>query len=221
MKDIALADVRNFVLLGHTQSGKTTLCDALLYKLGLNDKRGSVDAGTSMSDYTEEERNRKISIYAESFSGTYKAADGKQKQIVVTDTPGYADFFGQVLCACRAADAALVTVDAVSGIQVGTVKVWRKCEELGMPRGIVVTGLDRDNTDFNKTLDEIKTAWGKKCVPVVFPLQGADAVADILGKGSIPDSGAEQTQSYKEALIEMAAEKKKIFNDYNKHIDFY
>ena len=78
VKDVAISDMRNFVLLGHAQSGKTTLCDALLFKLGLNDRLGSVSAGTSMVDYTPEEINRKISIYAKSFSGPFKAKQEKQ-----------------------------------------------------------------------------------------------------------------------------------------------
>lgn len=206
MKDVPVADVRNFVLLGHTQSGKTALSDALLFKLGLNEKLGAVSAGTSMADYTEEEHNRKITIYAKSFSGIFKTSAGKKMQMVFMDTPGYDDFFSQVLSACLAADTALIVVDAASGIQVGTTRVWRKVDEFEMPRGVVVTGLDRENADFNKTLSQIQSVWGSKCVPVVIPLPGADGVIDVFGKDSAQGASAEQVNTFKEALIELAAE---------------
>jgi len=198
VKDVAIADVRNFLLVGHTGSGKTTLCDALLFKMGINDRLGSVSASTSMSDYTEEEINRKISIYAKTFTGFFKASGGRNIQMVFTDTPGYDDFFGQVLGASRVADAALVAVDAISGMQVGTHRVWKRCEALGLPRGIVVTGLDRDNADLNKILTDIQKAWGPKCVPVIWPVDGK--LTDVLGSDNA------DVQAWKNSLIERAAE---------------
>ncbi len=198
MKDVAIADVRNFVLLGHTGSGKTTLCDALLFKLGLNDRLGLVSAGTSLADYTDEEINRKISIYAKTFSGLFKSAAGRKIAMVFVDTPGYDDFFGQVLAATRVADAALVAVDAAGGIQVGTSRAWKRCETLGLPRGIVVTGLDRDNADFAKTLAAIQAVWGAKCVPAVLSVGGR--FVDVLG------CDAPEAQAAKNSLIERAAE---------------
>jgi elongation factor G len=198
VKDVAVADVRNFVLLGHTGSGKTTLCDALLFKLGLNDRLGSVSAGTSMADYTEEEIGRKISIYTKTFAGLFKSASGRKVQMMFMDTPGYDDFFGQVLGASRVADAALLTVDAVAGIQVGTSRSWKRGEALGLPRGIAVTGVDRDNADFPKILADIQAHWGAKCVPVVLPLEGK--LVEVLGS----DNAA--IQAHKNSLIERAAE---------------
>lgn len=206
MKDIAIADVRNFALLGHTGSGKTSLGDALLFKLGMTDRLGSVSAGTSMSDYTDEEISRKISIYAKSFTGMFKSQTGKTIQMVFTDTPGSDDFYGQVLCATRVADAALIVVDAASGLQMGATKAWKRCVALNIPRGIVITGLDRENTDFAKTLAEIQRLWGRTCVPVVFPLPDAPGVVDVLATDSAPGPAGELLQTYKNALIERAAE---------------
>jgi elongation factor G len=206
MKDIAVSDVRNFVLLGHTASGKTTLADALLYKMGINDRMGSVDQGSSLGDYTDEEKARKTTIYAKSFCGLYKSSDGHNMDIVFCDTPGYADFFGQVIQASRIAGAALITVDAHAGIQVGTAKAWKQADALDLPRAIVVTGLDRENSPFEKVMADIKAMWGSRCIPVVIPLPDASAVMDVLGCSNPPDSVSGLVKDAKNALVEMAAE---------------
>ena len=103
MENIAVSDVRNFALMGHTGSGKTTLADALLFKLGLNDRLGSVTAGSSLCDYTDQEKARNISIFATPFSAVYKSG-GKDRGLVLIDTPGYMDFFGQVAAANSVSD---------------------------------------------------------------------------------------------------------------------
>ncbi|MDP2989283.1 MAG: GTP-binding protein, partial [Kiritimatiellota bacterium] len=204
MKDIAVADVRNFVLLGHTGSGKTMLCDAFLCKFGLTDKMGQVSAGTSLSDFTEEEISRKISLYTQSFAGVFKTRQGQKIQMTFVDVPGFDDYYGQVLCASRVADAALITIDATAGIQVGTNRVWRRCAALGLPRGIVITGLDKENADFAKILDDAQKVWGPKCVPVVFPTP--DGMVEVLGATAPEGAAAADWQAYKSALIERAAE---------------
>lgn len=204
MKDIAVADVRNFALMGHTGSGKTTLCDAMLTKLGLADKMGLLSAGTSASDFTEEEINRKISIYAQSFSGVFKTRQGAKHQFALTDTPGFDDFFGQVLCASRVSDGALIAVDATAGIQVGTTRAWKRCQTLELPRAVIITGLDKENADFNKILNDLQQLWGQKCVPVVLPAN--DSVASVLSAEPPPGCNAEMWQACRAALTERAAE---------------
>ncbi|MEI6514965.1 MAG: elongation factor G [bacterium] len=206
MKDIAVTDVRNFVLMGHTASGKTTLADAMLYKMGINDRLGSVDQGTSLGDYTDEEKSRKTTIYAKSFCGMYKSADGHNMDIVFSDTPGYADFFGQVIQASRIAGAALITVDAHAGIQVGTMKAWKQASLLDIPRAIVVTGLDRENSPFDKVMADIQATWGDRCIPVLMPLPDNSAVVDVLAATDVPASISEALKAAKSALVEMAAE---------------
>jgi len=206
MKDIAVTDVRNFVLMGHTASGKTTLVDALLYKMGVNDRLGLVDQGTSMADYTDEEKSHKTTVYAKSFSGLYKSSDGHNMDIEFFDTPGYADFFGQVIQASRIAGAALITVDAHAGIQVGTLKAWKQASALDIPRAIVVTGLDRENSPFDKVMNEIKETWGDRCIPVLMPLPDRSAVVDVLASTDVPASVTDAVKEAKNALVEMAAE---------------
>ena len=203
MKDIAVNDVRSFVLLGHTGSGKTTLCDAILYKTGLTDRMGLVSAGTSLSDFTEEEINRKSSVYAHSFTVTFNDG-GKKSQIVLVDSPGVDDFVGQVICACRAVNSALISVDASAGIQVGTTKAWRRCQSMGIPKGIVVTGLDRENTSFAKIIADIQPVWGARCIPVMIFADGK--FADVLAGNNDQGQVGEMIKGYKNALIECAAE---------------
>lgn len=182
MKDMAIGDVRNFALVGHTGSGKTTLLDALLYKLGVNDRQGNPGEGTSMADWTDEEKARKISIWAKPFDGTWRPKGGKAVRLVMLDTPGYADFFGQVVAATRVSDAALLAVDATSGVQVGTIRAWKQLESLGLPRGIVITGLDKENADFAGTLAAVQEHWGDKCQPVTIPTDGNKGVKSVLGE---------------------------------------
>lgn len=203
MKDIAINDVRSFIILGHTGSGKTTLCDAILYKTGLTDRMGLVSAGTSISDFTEEEVSRKSSVYAKSF--TVMVNDGGRKnQIVLIDSPGVDDFVGQVNCACRAVNSALISVDAVAGIQVGTTKAWRRCQAAAIPRGIVITGLDKENASFTKIIGDIQNIWGAKCIPVMLFADGK--FVDVLAENNPPVQVSEMIQSCKNALVECAAE---------------
>ncbi len=201
MKDIPIADVRNFALLGHTGSGKTQLLDAVLFKLGINDRLGSPADGTSFADWSDEEKARKISIWAKPFYATYPT-NGRKIRLAMLDTPGYADFYGQVVAASAVADAALLCVDAVAGVQVGTYRMWRRCEQLGTPCGIVVTGLDRENADYNKILETLQRLWGVRCIPVVVPAPGGQSVTDALGGLDLP-AAAERART---ALIEAAAE---------------
>ena len=206
MQNIPVADVRNFALLGHAGSGKTTLTDALLLKLGLNDRLGLVDAGSSLSDFTDEEKSRKLSILAKPFTASYKTSGGKTIGLVFTDTPGYQDFFGQVVAAARAAETGLIVVDAGAGVQVGTRNAWKACGRRGLSKAFVITGLDRDNTDFSKTLDEIKSTFGSNCVPVTLPLPDGSGVVDVLAGGDASGDIAAQVEEIKGGLVELAAE---------------
>ncbi len=205
MKDIPVRQTRNIVLVGHTGSGKTTLLDAILFKLGISERLGSVASGTSAADWTDEEKDRKISIWAKPFTGVHPAADGTKVGFTFVDTPGYADFYGQVVAATAVADAALVVVDASAGIQVGTTRVWRRLEMLGIPRGIVLTGLDKENVDFNAALAAIQSVWGRKCVPIEIPTHDRHAIIDII-EDEIPDELSDEAAQAKNVLEEDAAE---------------
>lgn len=191
--------VRNFVLLGHTGSGKTQLVDAILHRVGLNTRLGTPDDGSSMADWTEEEKERKISIWAKPFTVDF-AYDESIARLVFVDTPGYADFFGQVVAAAGVADAALIAVDAVGGLQVGTTRAWKLCEHRSIPRGVVITGIDRENADPRGVLEKLRDIWGRRCIPVVYPTSGG--ITEILPGGSKDDG----TAQFQEQLMEAVAE---------------
>lgn len=209
MKGIPIAGVRNFALMGHTGSGKTSLLDVMLNILGTSDRIGSPDDKTSMSDWTPEEQEHQISIFAKPFDGVYTAASGKRRRFVVTDTPGYADFVGQLMCAAETSDAALMVIDAVAGIQVGTNRAWKICEKRNLPRGIVINGLDKEDASFEKILADVKAQWGDtRCVPVVLPTPDGKSEVDILNtpKDQVPADMADAVKAIKDHLIELAAE---------------
>jgi elongation factor G len=208
MKNIPIDNVRNFALMGHTGSGKTSLIDSILFKLGQVDRMGSPENGTSVADWTEEEKAHGITIWAKPFDGVYTAASRKIRRLVMIDTPGFADFIGQKICAAEITDAALITVDASAGIQVGTQRAWKTAEKRNLPRGIAITCLDKDDTDFDNTLLEIKERWGDgRCIPMVLPTSDGKAL-DILNTPAdqVPDDMKGRVKAIKDHLIELAAE---------------
>lgn len=206
MKDIEVTNVRNFALLGHTGSGKTSLLDAILFKLGANDRQGSPENGTSAADWMDEEKSRKITMWAKSFDLVYESKGGRRMELVALDTPGYADFYGQVLSATAVADSGVIVVDAVSGTQVGTHRAWKRCDALGLPRAVVVSGIDKENADFYGTLTALQSTWGKQCVPIVIPTLDRKQVVDVMAAKDIPDDIADRAKEMKGALVEYAAE---------------
>jgi len=154
-QEVAVRRAIETVLLGRkrllltmaTGSGKTSLVDSMLFKLGQVDRVGSPENGTSAADWTKEEKAHQITIWAKPFDGVYTAASRKIRRLVMIDTPGFADFIGQMIAAAEITDAALLTVDASSGIQVGTQRAWKVCEKRNLPRGIAITCLDKDDVD--------------------------------------------------------------------------
>ncbi|HMO51710.1 MAG TPA: elongation factor G [Kiritimatiellia bacterium] len=213
MTQLPVSNTRNVVILGHTGSGKTTLIDAILYKTGQNDRLGLTANGSSMADWTDEEKDRKISIWAKPFHVRYTTTEGQAMDLTLIDTPGYLDLFGQAVAASRVADAALIIIDAVSGIQVGSTRSWRLCEANNLPCGIVITGLDKENADFEKVLASIQAAWGKKCVPVELPTHDRHAIIDILAETAIPEELKDEAELAMNVLEEDAAEEDDVFLD--------
>src|SRR5215471_893866 len=158
MKVYDAASLRNVALVGHSGSGKTQLVSALLFDAGAVNRLGKVDEGTAVTDYDEEEIARKHTL-----SASVAFAEWNKTKINLIDTPGMANFLSDARAALSVADAALVVVDAVSGVQVSTEKVWESAGELQLPRLIVCSRLDR-------TLESMRTSLGRNCVPVQMPI---------------------------------------------------
>ena len=148
---------KTFLLCGHAQSGKTSLAEAILFKCGANSRLGSVTDGTSISDYEDDEKDRQSSINLSVLGAEYK---GNSLQFV--DTPGYLDFIGEVITSSKAADFAIIVVDAVEGVGVGTEKAWDIIRKENLPCLFFINKLDKENTDYKKTLEDIKQSLSKK-----------------------------------------------------------
>jgi elongation factor G len=204
--------IRNVAVVGHGGSGKTTLVEALLHCTGATNRLGRVEDGTTVSDFEPEEVKRGISL---SLSLAPIEHDGHKINLI--DTPGYADFVGDVAAALRVADLALFVVSAVEGVEVQTEVAWRLADELGVPRMVFVNKLDRERADFDRTLEQLKAAFGQGVAPLELPI-GTETqfrgVADLLtdtayvyegGKampGEIPDEMEAQEHQVHDALVE-------------------
>ena len=162
---ISTEKIRNVCVLAHSNAGKTSLCEAMLHKAGLIDRIGTTADGNTVSDFDPEEIKRKISVNA-----SVIPIEWNDTKINFIDTPGYFDFIGEVNAALRAAEAAVIMVDAGAGIQVGTEAAWKACERYNRPRFIVINKRDKDEFDFYKTFGELKDRFGEKLVPFSWPL---------------------------------------------------
>ena len=164
---------RNFILLGHAQSGKTTLSEGILYFCKATTRKGTVSDGTTVSDYAFDEIERKNSI-----NSSFLYCNYKDSRIQIIDTPGYADFFGEVISGIRAVDSAVIVVDATAGVEVGTERAWQVLEESNLACIIFINKLDKEGVDVNKVLEEIKDRLSKKAVIVTKP-EAADLLETI------------------------------------------
>ena len=218
-KTFATSDIRNVALVGHGGCGKTTLVDAAAYVAGATDRRGQVEEGTAVTDFTPEESEHGMSINL-----ALAHAPWMDVKLNLLDTPGYLDFFGDVAAGIRVADAALVVVDAVAGVEAGTERVWSACEERGIPRMLFVTGMDRDNADFDRAFDGISDVLTGGAVPVEVPLGAGEDFRGVVNLFSerahlyredsdrgeydeteVPDEVADVEAEWRQELIETVA----------------
>ncbi len=217
MKEYTTEFLRNVALVSHGGAGKTMLAEAFLHVTGATTRLGKVEDGTTVSDYDDEETRRKLSIYS-----SVIPVEHRDHKINVIDAPGYTDFVGETISALSVADGAIILVDAVSGIEVGTELAWRYADEFNLPRFFVINKMDRDNADFDKTyaaVDEFVRLHGKRALKVHLPIgqkQSFKGVVDIIGMKSYMGDGktiSEIPADLKEAadqahfvLVEAAAE---------------
>ena len=157
--------IRNVAFVGHGASGKTSLVDALAFVSGASRRHGSIKDGTTLTDYSPDEIERKHSI---SLGLGY--AEWLDTKINLIDTPGYLDYFGEVVTGLHAADAAVVVLSGTGGVEVGTEKVWEVCDQLHLPRLLFVSLMDKENADFERVFADVKTHLTPKVVPVEIPI---------------------------------------------------
>jgi elongation factor G len=217
MKVYRAEQIHNVALISHVGAGKTSLVDAALYDSGAVTRQGKVDEGSSISDFDPDELKRRMSLNAKVLP-----VEWKNSKINLIDTPGYADFVGEVKAGLRVADAALVVVTAEKGVEVGTELTWQYADERNLPRIILVNKLDRENTSFDNALKSLRDQFGLKVVPLQIPIgeqtnfkgvvdlvtqkgytfEGGNKVQEI----AIPAELKESINSYREQLIESAVE---------------
>src|SRR6266404_6899800 len=157
MKAYLPQDIRNFAIVGHATSGKTMLSEAMLACAGVINRLGSINNGSTVSDYQESERDHKISVHA-----SLLHAEWQGKKFNIIDTPGYTDFISEGLGALRVGDFALIVVNAAHGVSIGTDAAWKYATEDDIPKMIVINAFDKEETDFEKTLASIKEHFGER-----------------------------------------------------------
>src|SRR5690606_26252270 len=170
--------LRNGAPVSHGGAGKTQLAEVILHAAGLTDRLGRVDAGNSVLDFDPDEIERRVSIQS-----SLAPIPWQDHKINLIDTPGYFDFAGEVHAALRVAEGAVVVCDAAAGVEVGTELVWRYAADAGRPRLIFINKMDREHADFERTVQQLRQAFGSAVTPVQLPI-GAEAsfagVVDVL-----------------------------------------
>jgi elongation factor G len=211
------AQIRNLVLIGHGGCGKTSLAEALLFVAGATNRLGKVDDGSSVLDYEPEEIKRKITI-----SSAFHHYPWKKHTVYLADTPGDDNFLADTRAALHVADAAVVVVDAVDGVKVGTEKVWAAANQKNLPRLAFINKMDRERADFNQALKEIREVLEVQAVPIMLPIgreAGFTGVVDLISQkayvakaggkpevGPIPDDLKDAVESHRGDLLNFAAE---------------
>jgi len=202
-------DIRNVAFMGHGGSGKTTLVDTILLQAKAVEKLGSVDDGTSVSDFEDEEKHRKSSIDA-----SIMHCDWKGKRLNVIDTPGYPDFIGACLGSMAAVETAIVTINAHAGIQVNVRRVFREATERGLGRMIVLNKMDSENIDFDGLIAAIQETFGNQCAPMNLPIGVSEkfsGVVSVLNPPSPAPAGVlGDPAAIRSQLIETAVESDEV-----------
>jgi elongation factor G len=196
MKDYQPGDIRNFAIVGHASCGKTMLSEAMLACAGVINRMGTIPAGSTVSDYHESEQHRQISV-----STTLMHLDWQGKKFNILDCPGYVDFISEAIGALRVSDLAVVVVHANHGSGVGTDTVWKCAISNGIPKVIVVNAFDKEETDFDKSLAQLREHFGERVFPLVVPVNagpGFNQVLDVL-RSEVITYAADKSGKFTEA----------------------
>ncbi len=206
MKTYTADKIHNIVLAGHGGCGKTTLAEALMHQARPTERLGRVDDGNTMFDFDPDEVARKISI-----SSSLAACEYSDHKVNIIDTPGYADFAGEVKAGLRVADCAVIVAQAVSGIEVGTDKVWKYADELKLPRALFITRIKKEHSDFYKTLEQAQEILGHQVAALTLPIGdqlGLKGVVDLTRMKAFIEDGGKSTEA--EIPAELADKAKKL-----------
>ena len=215
MKDYQAKNIRNIAVVGHGSEGKTTLVEALLYTSGTIDRQGRVEDGNTVTDSDKEEQSRQISI-----SAAVAPLEWKDVKVNLIDVPGYFDFAGEMVGPMAVAEGAIITVGAVSGLNVGAEKAWDLCDKTHTSRMIVINQMDRENANFSRALATITDKYGSHIAPIEVPIVEGGKFTGVVcvlenkaytGEGKtlkeidIPANMAGDVESAREAIMEAAA----------------
>jgi elongation factor G len=219
MRQFQSSDIRNFALVGHGTSGKTCLAEAMLKLGGETNRLGTIEDGSTTSDYHPGEKSRQISIHA-----TPLHMEWMDKKFNLIDTPGYSDFIGEAIGSLSVVDLAVITIHAVNGVEVGTETMWNHATKLGIPKMLVVNGIDREHTKFDTILAQVRSRFGNNVFPMQLPVNegpGYNQNVDVLRtklisyqadgsgqmtEGELPDELQKKVKGLHEELIEYVAE---------------
>ena len=197
--------IRNIVLLSHSGAGKTILAEAMLHMTGATTRLGRVEDGTTVSDFEPEEHKRGTSVNTAILN-----AQWKDHKINVLDTPGYADYRGEVVSGVRVADTAVIMVAAQAGIEVGTGQMWSMAGERDLPRIVYISKIDRENSDYYSVVDSLQQRFGRHLVPVQIPVGSEAAFSGVVNlldmSADVPDEVADAVEEGRERLTEAVAE---------------
>src|SRR5512136_788586 len=210
--------LRNVAIVGHGATGKTSLCESLLYIAGKADRPGRVDEGTSSMDFEPEEQKRRISI-----SAATNFFEWEKHKITILDTPGDSNFAYDTRNCLRIADGAIIVIDAVGGVEFQTEKVWEYADEYKLPRIIFINRMDRERADFGKSIESIMNRLGKKATALFLPIGKEDSFKGVIDlmhrkallyddlKGTyksadIPPDMTDAVEKFRENMVEDIAE---------------
>ncbi len=211
-------DIRNIVLLGHSGSGKTSFAETMLFESKAIGRRGNVESGSTVSDYTNIEQDKGTSLFSALLHAKWRNC-----KINILDTPGSDDFVGEVVSSMKVADTALMLLNSANGVEVGTELVWEYVQNFNTPAIFVINQIDHEKSDFEATLEQAKQRFGSKVLPVQYPLdqgKGFTTIVDALRmtmyvfnedggkpeKVAIPETEMGRAQAMHNALVEAAAE---------------
>jgi len=216
MKVYPTDSIRNVALVGHGDVGKTSLASCFLFDSGAVNRFGKVDQGSTVTDFDEDEIERKITI-----SSSPCFVEWNKVKVNVLDTPGYGNFVADARAALRAVDASVVLVCGVAGVEVQTEKVWKWSDEYQLPRILVVNKLDRERSDFYRAVESIRKAFGRGPIPVQIPIgfeKNFSGIVDLIHfkafqfqsdesgkfqKIDIPENLKQEATAQRQALVEM------------------